>query len=69
MNTYYVPMEHDIPHAETTRYERKRFFILILLKFIVIIIRYAEILSMVTIYSSIYGTLFLFSTYALEIIK
>ncbi|CAF1164990.1 unnamed protein product [Rotaria sordida] len=22
MNTYYVPMEHDIPHAETTRYER-----------------------------------------------
>ncbi len=23
MNTYYVPMEHDIPHAETTRYEGK----------------------------------------------
>ncbi|CAF0898049.1 unnamed protein product [Adineta steineri] len=22
MNTYYVPMESDIPHAETTRYER-----------------------------------------------
>ncbi|CAF1122866.1 unnamed protein product [Rotaria sp. Silwood1] len=22
MNTYYVPMDHDIPHAETTRYER-----------------------------------------------
>ncbi|CAF0776311.1 unnamed protein product [Rotaria sp. Silwood1] len=22
MNTYYVPMEHDIPHVETTRYER-----------------------------------------------
>ncbi|CAF1597633.1 unnamed protein product [Adineta ricciae] len=22
MNTYYVPMEHDIPHAENTRYER-----------------------------------------------
>ncbi|CAF3894153.1 unnamed protein product [Rotaria sp. Silwood1] len=22
MNTYYIPMEHDIPHAETTRYEQ-----------------------------------------------
>ncbi|CAF1543629.1 unnamed protein product, partial [Rotaria magnacalcarata] len=22
MNTYYVPLEHDIPHSETTRYER-----------------------------------------------
>ena len=22
MNTYYVPIEHDIPHSETTRYER-----------------------------------------------
>ena len=24
MNTYHVPMESDIPHAETTRYERER---------------------------------------------
>jgi hypothetical protein len=31
MNTYYVPMEHDIPHSETTRYERmKKIFVLIL---------------------------------------
>ena len=24
INTYYVPLEHDIPHSENTRYERKR---------------------------------------------
>jgi hypothetical protein len=24
MNTYYVPMEHDIPHSETNRYESER---------------------------------------------
>ncbi len=26
MNTYYIPMDHDIPHVETTRYERKIIF-------------------------------------------
>jgi hypothetical protein len=31
MNTYYVPMEHDIPHSETTRYERKKDFFFIYL--------------------------------------
>ena len=26
MNTYYIPMDTDIPHAETTRYEREVIF-------------------------------------------
>ena len=31
MNTYYVPMDNDIPHGETIRYERKKIFTFILL--------------------------------------
>jgi hypothetical protein len=40
MNTYYVPMEHDIPHSETTRYERERLFLFLFIR-IFILIRYA----------------------------
>jgi hypothetical protein len=42
MNTYYVPMDNDIPHSETTRYEREIIIFLVeVFMFIKIVFRYA----------------------------
>ena len=68
MNTYYVPMDHDIPHAENTRYERKRTFF-VFEYFVDWSCRDVEILSMVAIYSSFYGIMLLFSTDDLAIVE
>lgn len=69
MNTYYVPMDHDIPHAENTRYERKMIFNSPFESFVHWTSRDVEILSMVAIYTTVYGVVLLFSTDDMAIIE
>ena len=69
MNTYYVPMEYDIPHAETTRYERKTSDEDESVDRSLLIFRDVEILSMVAVHSSVHGVVFLLSSDALEIVE
>ena len=69
MNTYYVPMEYDIPHAETTRYERKTVLCPFDADDMFSACRHAQVLPVVAIHSSVHGSLLLFSAYAVAVVE